>query len=201
MGNRSEIYKLVYAEVIEGYPISTFFCTFWTALTQQHYNLQHSQGYFHCLRVLNLQSWSFLLFCFSKQPQKLMLKFDIERLQRMPPLVTSNFLRVHQKNRSSSAARLVLLLNGEKTKNKVVINRREHTLSIFVFQNVKHVGLALQLTGETVWQYRLFNPVFQASSLIWCFINEACHGIMVLFVLRTCILQTRMRSHPVGLDV
>ena len=97
MGKRSEIYKLVYAKIIEGYPISTFFCTFWTAFTQQHYNLQHTQGYFHCPRVLNLQSWSFLLFCFSKQPQKLMLKFDIERLQRMPPLVTSNFLRVHQK--------------------------------------------------------------------------------------------------------
>ena len=97
MGKRSEIYKLVYAKIIEGYPISTFFCTFWIAFTQQHYNLQHSQGYFHCPRLLNLQSWSFLLFCFSKQPQKLMLKFDIERLQRMPPLVTSNFLRVHQK--------------------------------------------------------------------------------------------------------
>ena len=97
MRKRSEIYKLVYAKIIEEYPISTFFCTFWTAFTQQHYNLQHSQGYFHCPRVLNLQSLSFLLFCLSTQPQKLMLKFDIERLQRMPPLVTSNFLRVHQK--------------------------------------------------------------------------------------------------------
>ena len=98
MGKCLEIYKLVYAKIIERYPISTFFFfTFWIAFMQQHYNLQHLQGYFHCPRVLNLQSWSFLLFCFSTQPQKLMLKFDIERLQRMPPLVTSNFLHVHQK--------------------------------------------------------------------------------------------------------
>ena len=109
MGKCSEIYKLVYAKIIEGYPISTFFFTFWTAFAQQHYNLQHSQGYFPCPRVLNLQSWSFLLFCFSTQPQKLMLKFDIERLQRMPPLVTSNFFARASENRSSSAARLVLL--------------------------------------------------------------------------------------------
>ena len=31
--------------------------------------------------------------------------------------------------------------------------------------------------------------------------NEPTHEIMALFVLRTLILQTRMRSHPVGLDV
>ena len=30
---------------------------------------------------------------------------------------------------------------------------------------------------------------------------EPCHEIMALFVLRKFILQTRMRSHPVGLDV
>ena len=30
---------------------------------------------------------------------------------------------------------------------------------------------------------------------------EPCHEIMVLFVLRKRILQTRMHSHPVGLDV
>ena len=30
---------------------------------------------------------------------------------------------------------------------------------------------------------------------------EPAHEIMVLFVLRKLILQTRMRSHPVGLDV
>ena len=94
---------MVYAKIIEGHPI-------FAAFTQQHYNLQHSQVFFHCTRVLNLQSLSFLLFCFSKQPQKLMLKFDIERLQRMPPLVTSNFFVRASKNRSSSAARLVLLL-------------------------------------------------------------------------------------------
>ena len=31
--------------------------------------------------------------------------------------------------------------------------------------------------------------------------NEAAHAIMLLFVLRKLILHTRMRSHPVGLDV
>ena len=31
--------------------------------------------------------------------------------------------------------------------------------------------------------------------------NEPCYEIMVLFVLRKLILQTCMRSHPVGLDV
>ena len=31
--------------------------------------------------------------------------------------------------------------------------------------------------------------------------NEPCHEIMALFVLRKLILQTRMRSHPVELDV
>ena len=30
---------------------------------------------------------------------------------------------------------------------------------------------------------------------------EPCHEIVVLFVLRKLILQTRMRSHPVGIDV
>ena len=32
-------------------------------------------------------------------------------------------------------------------------------------------------------------------------LNEPTHEIMVLFVLRKLILQTRRRSHPVGLDV
>ena len=31
------------------------------------------------------------------------------------------------------------------------------------------------------------------------FVNEPCHEIMVLSVLRKLILQTHMRSHPVGL--
>ena len=30
---------------------------------------------------------------------------------------------------------------------------------------------------------------------------EPTHEIMVLFVLRKLIFQTRMRNHPVGLDV
>ena len=31
--------------------------------------------------------------------------------------------------------------------------------------------------------------------------NEPAHEIMALFVLRKLILQTHMRSHPLGLDV
>ena len=31
--------------------------------------------------------------------------------------------------------------------------------------------------------------------------NEPCHKIMALFVFRKLVLQTHMRSHPVGLDV
>ena len=32
-------------------------------------------------------------------------------------------------------------------------------------------------------------------------INKPAHEIMALFILRKFILQTRMRSHPVGLGV
>ena len=42
--------------------------------------------------------------------------------------------------------------------------------------------------------------IFSLSTLSFLF-SEPCHGIMILFVLRKFILQTRMRSHPVGLDV
>ena len=34
-----------------------------------------------------------------------------------------------------------------------------------------------------------------------CTENEPCHVIMVLFVLRKSILQTRVRNHPMGLYV
>ena len=36
---------------------------------------------------------------------------------------------------------------------------------------------------------------------IQCFCNDPSHEIMVLFVFRKLILQTRMRSHQMGLDV
>ena len=32
-------------------------------------------------------------------------------------------------------------------------------------------------------------------------VNDPAHEIMVLFILRKLILQTRTRGHPVGLDV
>ena len=37
--------------------------------------------------------------------------------------------------------------------------------------------------------------------LIWNSNPKSCHEIMALFILRKLILQTCMRSHPVGLDV
>ena len=48
--------------------------------------------------------------------------------------------------------------------------------------------------------------VFAGRTLIllvlsWCGSNESSHEIMALFILRKFILQTCMRSHPVGLDV
>ena len=46
-----------------------------------------------------------------------------------------------------------------------------------------------------VWKLRrILAAAFQWS-------NGPCHEIMALFVLRKLILQTRMHSHPVGLDV
>ena len=38
-------------------------------------------------------------------------------------------------------------------------------------------------------------------SISWIYMNEPAHEIMSLFVLRKLIIQTRMRRHPVGLDV
>ena len=45
----------------------------------------------------------------------------------------------------------------------------------------------------------MFYPIYDFSKYLSSF--EPSHEIMVLFVLRKIILQTRMRSHPVGLDV
>ena len=43
--------------------------------------------------------------------------------------------------------------------------------------------------------------IFDLGTPWWSFLNEPSHDFMVLFVLRKLIFQTRMRSHPVGLDV
>ena len=45
------------------------------------------------------------------------------------------------------------------------------------------------------------NSVFQGANHNQRLTVEPCHETMVLFVLRKLILQTRMRSHPLGLDV
>ena len=46
----------------------------------------------------------------------------------------------------------------------------------------------------------VFNPHLP-SGLFHLYLIEPCHEIMVLFVLRKLILQMRMRSRPVVLDV
>ena len=58
------------------------------------------------------------------------------------------------------------------------------------------------------WAQVLNTPVFALHILLntinrpsFIYLNEPAHEIMALFVLRKLILQTRMRSHPVGLDI
>ena len=43
--------------------------------------------------------------------------------------------------------------------------------------------------------------IFQMSYTSFICLYEPAHVIMVLFVLRKLVLQSHMRSHPVGLDV
>ena len=54
-----------------------------------------------------------------------------------------------------------------------------------------------------IWRYRFsFAITFSLCMSRLCkLVVEPSHEIMALFVLRKDILQTRMRSHPVGLDV
>ena len=52
-----------------------------------------------------------------------------------------------------------------------------------------------------VWCYQVWYP--RLAKRVWLGLSTymRCHEIMVLFILRKLILQMRMRSHPVGLDV
>ena len=50
-----------------------------------------------------------------------------------------------------------------------------------------------RLVVSISWNFNRFKSNFV--------LNEPAHEIMALFVLRKLILQSRMRSHPVGLDV
>ena len=53
-----------------------------------------------------------------------------------------------------------------------------------------------------VWPGLFIIIVCPLSVCLWCFYSfEPSHEIMALFAFRKLILQTRMRSHPVGLDV
>ena len=51
------------------------------------------------------------------------------------------------------------------------------------------------------WKIRKQNELCIWASMSKTNYFEPCHEIMALFVLQKLILQTRMRSHPVGLDV
>ena len=56
-----------------------------------------------------------------------------------------------------------------------------------------------------IFQFCIFSwaKTNQHTKWVWYWSNrdEPCHEIMVLFVLRKLILQARMCSHPMGLDV
>ena len=54
---------------------------------------------------------------------------------------------------------------------------------------------------RTVVLYGLQNWQAGLNARLSDTLYEPSHEIMALFVLRKLILQTRMRSHPVGLDV
>ena len=60
---------------------------------------------------------------------------------------------------------------------------------------VVHVGCFLECCTSPVRQ------ALKSCTCGLCTWNEPAHEIMTLFVLRNLILQTRMRSHPIGLDV
>ena len=62
------------------------------------------------------------------------------------------------------------------------------------------------LVFHSVMPHLITFVIFHSNQARPCFKQEGqrfepCHEIMVLFVLRKLILQTRMCSHPVGLDV
>ena len=65
----------------------------------------------------------------------------------------------------------------------------------------------IKFTHQSVlkeWEIQTSHSMWQAEQchfVILKMTNEPSHEIMVLFVLRKLILQNRMRSHPVGLDV
>ena len=67
-------------------------------------------------------------------------------------------------------------------------------ICMFLFVDVFTVELTVVLSLQHV----LYQPCFALTAFIP---YEPAHEITAHFVLRKLILQTRMRSHPVGLDV
>ena len=65
--------------------------------------------------------------------------------------------------------------------------------------------VAFSLVNGLFWLFRFNNFCYKLSEefkfLWWLLSYEPSHEIMALFVLRKLILQMRMRSNPVGLDV
>ena len=87
----------------------------------------------------------------------------------------------------------------------------ESKLSRFLGEFLVMFGGLIKLTthSQPIWtpDNKILNPLLKQrvihipTSSPLTSIYEPSHEIMVLFVLRKLILQTRMRSHPVGLDV
>ena len=77
------------------------------------------------------------------------------------------------------------------------------------FQSISNNATAQLVQGSTVCEVTMqetWRTLYSETTLAVVqrylqVINEPAHEIMALFVLHKLILQTRMRSHPVGLDV
>ena len=102
------------------------------------------------------------------------------------------------------------------SKNKTCYMYNEYPLHMFLCSNMEKIIPKLSpnalhncfsnLQGQTdtisIDYSRFFPPKSAMMKNIHLNrINEPSHEIMVLFVLRKPILQTRKHSHPVGLDV
>ena len=66
----------------------------------------------------------------------------------------------------------------------------QHDVVVMTITDTKNIG-SYTVTSTRTWE------IFNSLQVIY----EPTHEILALFVLRKFILQIRMRSHPVGLDV
>ena len=61
--------------------------------------------------------------------------------------------------------------------------------------------VAIFMYSRYHWNCHSYLFAHNYAAALGSLINEPWHDIVFLFILRKLILQTRMRSHPVGLDV